>query len=252
MKIWRSVKELRDWRKSSATDERLGFVPTMGALHEGHGSLYERARKENDVLVASIFINPTQFNNKEDLTNYPRRESDDLTLLEERGVDGVFIPLAGEMYSDGYRFSVHENSLSKILCGASRPGHFEGMLTVVLKLFHLVEPTRAYFGEKDFQQLQLIKDMVAALFLPIEIVPCPTVREADGLAMSSRNLRLSAAEREIAPRLYKILKTAANVTEAARELSQNGFQVDYVEEHWGRRFAAASLGPVRLIDNVEI
>ena len=230
----------------------VGFVPTMGALHEGHYSLIERARKGCETVVASIFVNPAQFNDPKDLEKYPRPLAEDLAGLERAGVDIVFLPQAQDMYADNYRFEVREKEFSKLLCGAHRPGHFEGVLTVVMKLFNLVRPDRAYFGEKDFQQLSLIKDMAEAFFMGVEIVPCPTLREADGLAMSSRNLRLSAKEREIAPRFPQVLKTAPSPQEAARELGRSGFRVDYVEDRLGRRFGAAFLGEVRLIDNVEI
>ncbi len=230
----------------------VGFVPTMGALHEGHYRLVERARQECDVVVASIFVNPTQFNDPSDLEKYPRPLAQDLEGLEKAGVDGVFLPKPSEMYADNYRFEVREKNFSKVLCGAHRAGHFEGMLTVVMKLLNLTRPHKAYFGEKDFQQLQLIKDMVKTFFMKVEIVPVPTVREADGLAMSSRNLRLSSAQREIAPRLYRALKHAKAAEQAKRELEDCGFKVDYVEDIGDRRFAAAYLGEVRLIDNVEI
>lgn len=250
MKLIESATEMRALRANLKGS--VGFVPTMGALHEGHYSLVERARKECDVVVASIFVNPTQFNDPKDLDKYPRPIEKDLAGLEKAGVDFVFLPRPPDMYTDNYRFEVREKELSKILCGAHRAGHFEGVLTIVLKLFNLVKPTKAYFGEKDFQQLQLITDMSAALFLDLEVVPCATLREPDGLAMSSRNLRLNNQEREIAPLMYRTLKNAPDCAAARRELEQAGFKVDYVEEHWGRRFGAAFLGEVRLIDNVEI
>lgn len=230
----------------------IGFVPTMGALHAGHGSLVEASKRENDITVVSIFVNPTQFNNADDLKNYPRTEEADLRLLEEWGADYVCLPKYEELYSDNYRFQVTESEESKILCGAHRPGHFNGVLTVVLKLFNIVKPTRAYFGEKDFQQLRLISEMAQAFHLPLTVVSCPTVREADGLAMSSRNVRLTPAERERAATLPKILRTSQTASAAKAELEKAGFVVDYVEDHWNRRLAAAHLGKVRLIDNVEL
>jgi pantoate--beta-alanine ligase len=230
----------------------IGFVPTMGALHAGHRSLVEASKRENDKTVVSLFVNPVQFNNPDDFKNYPRTEAEDLCLLEEWGVDFVFIPRAEDMYADGYKFQVTETEDSKVLCGAHRPGHFDGVLTVVLKLFNMVRPTRAYFGEKDFQQLRLIAGMVEALHVPVAIVPCPTVREADGLAMSSRNVRLSPAEREQAAVLPKVLRSAVNAAAAAAELAALGFKIDYVEDRWNRRLAAVHLGNVRLIDNVEL
>jgi len=249
MKVIESVAELKKAR--AGWSGTIGFVPTMGALHEGHYSLIDAARI-CDVVVASLFVNPTQFNDPKDLEKYPRPIETDLAGLEKAGVDFVFLPKPSEMYADGYRFEVREKELSKVLCGAHRPGHFEGVLTVVLKLFNLVRPHKAYFGEKDFQQLRLIQDMSENLFLDVEVVACPTVREPDGLAMSSRNQRLSAFERELAPRLYQALKTAPTVDRARFELEQSGFQVEYIEELWGRRFGAVVLGEVRLIDNVAL
>jgi len=249
MRVLRSLAELRAWRASVLN---VGFVPTMGALHEGHGSLAAASRARDANTLVSIFVNPTQFNNPEDLKNYPRTEAADLKLCESWRVDAVFLPRYEDLYADDYRFEVSEKLESKILCGAHRPGHFNGVLTVVLKLFNLVEPDRAYFGEKDFQQLRLIQGMVSALHVPVEIVPCKTVREADGLAMSSRNVHLTPAERELAAALPKVLRTSLTAADAAAELSSLGFVVEYVEEHWGRRLAAAHLGKVRLIDNVEL
>lgn len=250
MKVFRDAASMRAWRLS--LKGTVGFVPTMGALHAGHGSLVEAAKGREDFCVVSIFVNPTQFNDPNDLKNYPRPEADDLRALETWGADAVFLPSPREIYADQYRFKVTESEDSRVLCGAHRPGHFDGVLTIVLKLLNLVAPDRAYFGEKDFQQLRLITDMVKALCVPVEIVPCPTVREADGLAMSSRNVRLSARERELAIHLPKVLMTAPDVMSAWDELSRLGFKVDYVEERWGRRLAAAHLGSVRLIDNVDL
>ncbi|MBX3020751.1 MAG: pantoate--beta-alanine ligase [Bdellovibrionales bacterium] len=244
------IAELSTWRDKAPG--RVGFVPTMGALHAGHLALVERAAKECDQILVSIFVNPTQFNDPKDLEKYPRTLERDLELLKAAGADAVFLPQAKEIYNDAYRFEIREKDFSRELCGATRPGHFEGVLTVVMKLFQLARPDRSYFGEKDFQQLTLIQDMARAFFLPIEVVPCPTVREADGLAMSSRNILLTPAEREKAPLLYRTLTSAATVEEARHQLQEAGFRVDYVEEKRGRRFAAAFLGGVRLIDNVQV
>jgi pantoate--beta-alanine ligase len=175
-----------------------------------------------------------------------------LGLLEEAGVSAAFLPSEAQLYADGYSYKVIENKESFLLCGAHRPGHFDGVLTVVLKLLNLVQPHQAFFGEKDYQQLRLIQKMTENFFLPIEIKPVATVRETDGLALSSRNLRLTKSEREIAPELYKILKSNLPKAEAVLKLETLGFRVDYIEEYWGRRFAAAHLGGVRLIDNVEL
>lgn len=252
MKVITSIKDLQHQRATFAG--YIGFVPTMGALHEGHLSLIERAKAENDHVIVSVFVNPTQFNDPKDLEKYPRPIEHDLALLREAGVDVAFLPQPGEIYFDHYRFKVTENEFSKQLCGAHRPGHFDGVLTVVLKLFQLTRPDRAYFGEKDYQQLQLIKDMSAALFLDIEVIPCQTKRENDGLAMSSRNLRLTPDQREVAPKIYQVLRALSagriDAPEGRRELEAAGFRVDYVEKHFDRWFAAAFLGDVRLIDNL--
>jgi pantoate--beta-alanine ligase len=170
--------------------------------------------------------------------------------LRER-VDFVFLPDAAGMYQDGYRYQVSETAFSRELCGAHRPGHFDGVLSVVLKLFQLVKPDRAYFGEKDYEQLELVRGMAAAFFLDLEVVAVPTVREADGLAMSSRNTKLSPAERARAPEFHRILRTSPRAADAARRLKAAGFEVDYVEDRSGRRFGAVRLGDVRLTDNVK-
>lgn len=223
----------------------------MGALHHGHLSLLRRARRENRLVAASVFVNPTQFNDKADLARYPRPVAEDVQKLTEAGTDFLLLPSAGEMYPDGYSYKVTESKDSAGLCGAHRPGHFDGVLTVVLKLLNLVQADRAYFGEKDFQQYRLIKGMAEAFFLDTEIVACPTLRESDGLAMSSRNLLLAPGHRELAPALYKHLRSKARPADIKRRLQALGFEPDYVEERWGRRFAAARLGKVRLIDNVK-
>jgi pantoate--beta-alanine ligase len=232
----------------------VGFVPTMGFLHEGHRALVDRSKNDGNYQTwVSLFVNPTQFNQPDDLEKYPRDLNRDLTLLESWGANLVFTPNAEEMYADKYRYSVREAQLSKELCGQSRPGHFEGVLTVVLKLFNLVQPTRAYFGEKDYQQLELVCGMVKALFLDIDVVGVPTKRLSSGLALSSRNARLEDGDLQRASLIYKLLSDPTQTTETiVRELTSKGFDVDYVHELMGRRFAAASLSGVRLIDNVEV
>jgi pantoate--beta-alanine ligase len=249
--VIRSPQEFKQWRRSQA-GQSVGFVPTMGALHAGHESLLKRARSENEILVLSIFVNPTQFNDPKDFEKYPITWDEDLALAEANQVDVIFFPRAPDMYPDDYHYRVTENLFSEVLCGASRPGHFDGVLSVVMKLFNVVSPSRAYFGEKDFQQLTLIQGMVRAFFMDIILVAVPTLREEDGLAMSSRNRRLTAEQRALAPQLYKILKSATSDEEARAMLSRSGFKVDYVNDLKGRRFAAAFLGDVRLIDNVQI
>lgn len=249
MKTVETVTAMKDLRRTWSG--QVGFVPTMGALHAGHLQLVERARRECERVVVSIFVNPTQFNDPNDLQKYPRTIERDLELLAPFKVDAVFLPQPSEMYADGYLYEVREKDFSKKLCGAHRAGHFEGVLTVVMKLFNIVNPTRAYFGEKDYQQFLLIKGMAKAFYMDTEVVPCPTVREADGLAMSSRNTRLTPEQRAQAPVLPKILKAAESAEQARRRLEEQGFRVDYVEDYENRRFAAAFLGDVRLIDNVE-
>ena len=187
----------------------LGFVPTMGDLHDGHLSLICRSKRENDFTAVSIFVNPTQFNQKNDFLNYHKDERRDLALLRQEKVDLVFLPSAKEMYKESFQTEVNVNDLSRGLCGPYRPGHLKGVSTVVAKLFSIVRPTRAYFGMKDFQQLKVIERMVQDLNLLVRIVACPTVREKDGLAMSSRNRRLSTQERVHAVKFSRALKVAA-------------------------------------------
>lgn len=251
MMVLESVAAFRDWRAHlKAEGSSLGFVPTMGALHEGHLSLLKKAKSECDRVALSIFVNPTQFNDPQDLEKYPRPLERDLELARQLEVDAVFLPNAKEMYADQYRFQLQEKQLSQILCGATRPGHFEGVLTVVMKLLNVVKPHRAYFGEKDYQQFLLIREMAKAFFLECDIIGLPTLREADGLAMSSRNVRLTSEHRKIAPLLYSELKSSKSLNEVRTTLESAGFRIDYLEEHFGRRFAAVFLGDVRLIDNV--
>jgi pantoate--beta-alanine ligase len=245
---------LIDWQQQRQTmkNQTLGFVPTMGALHQGHLSLIQRAQQENDLTLVSIFVNPTQFNQPGDLAAYPRVYQEDLALLKEHKVDYLLFPDESELYPDHYRYQIHENSFSTLLCGATRPGHFTGVLTIVLKLLNLAKANKAYFGEKDYQQLQLIKGMAQAFFLPTEIIACPTIREQDGLAMSSRNRRLSPHGRQQAPLLAKLLQSNLSIAELKDQLANNGFVIDYIEEQDGRRFAAVFLEGVRLIDNVSL
>src|SRR6478735_2109147 len=252
MKVWNN---LADWRAARATSEiagrTIGFVPTMGALHTGHRALLARARADNDIVVMSIFVNPSQFNDPADLAAYPRTLDADLALA--RGlVDHVIAPSAAEMYPDDYRYRVSEASFSQTLEGVHRPGHFDGMLTVVLRLLNIVQANRAYFGEKDWQQLRLVEGMVQAFFLPVEIVACPTERDPDGLALSSRNRRLSREARAKAAAFPRTLRAAPTAAAAREQLEARGFAVDYVEDHEGRRLGAVRLEKVRLIDNVAL
>ena len=249
------VHTVAEWRalraKHRTAGRRIGLVPTMGALHAGHTSLFAAARRDCAVVLATIFVNPTQFNEAQDFEHYPRTLEADLQLMTAAGVDTVLVPSVAEMYPPGTDYTVQEDALSQELCGAHRPGHFTGVLTVVMKLLQIAGADRAYFGEKDYQQLQLIRGMAAAFFLKTEIIGCPTVREPDGLALSSRNVRLTPAERELAPQFYSILKSAPDATVAQQQLHALGFAVDYVEDREQRRFGAVRLGAIRLIDNVQ-
>ncbi len=207
MKVFESVKELRA-ELDKAEQSGIGFVPTMGALHAGHRSLVERARRENDTVVVSVFVNPTQFNDKNDLKHYPRTPEADARLLEEAGADFVLMPTVEEIYPQPDTRQFDFGLIDKVMEGATRPGHFNGVAQVVSRLFDIVRPARAYFGEKDFQQIAVIKSMVAQLALPIEIVECAIVRGEDGLALSSRNTLLDAAHRAAAPHIYATLRAA--------------------------------------------
>jgi pantoate--beta-alanine ligase len=246
VKEWRTIAASASYRQSS-----IGFVPTMGALHEGHRSLMSRCRAENSVSVVSIFVNPTQFNNPADLRTYPRTIQDDFKILEASGVDYLFAPEVEDLYPDSYRYRLRETTFSEELCGQFRPGHFEGVLTVVMKLLQLVNPQRAYFGEKDFQQFVLVKAMAEAFFLQTEIVPCPTVRDEHGVALSSRNALLSPDGKRKAAEFARLLRTPMAAKERIHEISELG-TIDYVEERMGRRFGAVHIDGVRLIDNIEI
>ena len=207
MKVFESVKELRA-ELDKAEQSGIGFVPTMGALHAGHRSLVERARRENNTVVGSVFVNPTQFNDKNDLKHYPRTPEADARLLEEAGADFVLMPSVEEIYPQPDSRQFDFGLIDKVMEGATRPGHFNGVAQVVSRLFDIVRPARAYFGEKDFQQIAVIKSMVAQLALPIEIVECAIVRGEDGLALSSRNTLLDAAHRAAAPHIYATLRAA--------------------------------------------
>jgi pantoate--beta-alanine ligase len=247
---WSAWRDER--RRQARAGITLGVVPTMGALHDGHLSLVRRSRAENDRTLVTIFVNPTQFDDPKDLSAYPRTLDDDLALLQAEGADFVLVPAAPDLYPDGYRYRVTETERSRELEGAFRPGHFDAVLTVVLKLLQIAAADRAYFGEKDWQQLTLVQGMAHAFFLPTAIIACPTVRESSGLAMSSRNRRLSEEDRRKAPDLHRVLSSASTADEAERHLLADGFSVDYVEDREARRLAAVRLGDVRLIDNVPL
>ena len=276
MEVASTIEEMRAFRRAMAGD--IGFVPTLGYLHDGHLSLVRAAKKQNEHTVASIFVNPTQFNNPDDFERYPRDNDGDLAQLLEQGVDAVFMPSAEEMYPAGQSTSVDVGEVTERLEGEHRPGHFRGVTTVVAKLFNVVRPTRAYFGRKDAQQLVVIRRMVRDLHLGVEIVAMRTIREADGLALSSRNARLSPAEREAALVLSKALRLAAQRWQGGERncnrlrdqmqsliSSEPLARVDYVsvadtetlqelESIEGEALVslAVQIGDVRLIDNVKL
>jgi pantoate--beta-alanine ligase len=260
-----------DWRRAGLV---VGFVPTMGALHDGHGSLIRAARAECDRVVVSVFVNPLQFGPNEDLAHYPRTLDADVALAGEAGADAVFVPAVSEMYPDGFQTTVSVAGLSEGLCGASRPGHFDGVTTVVARLFGMVGPDRAYFGQKDYQQVAVIRRMVCDLAIPVAVVACPIIRDVDGLAMSSRNRYLGAALREKALAVPAAL-TGAEAAYRAGEVdaevllktmvetvSAVGGRVDYVAavdpddlsplvrvRAGSVLLVAAWIGEIRLIDN---
>jgi pantoate--beta-alanine ligase len=277
MQVVKTIADVRRWRAAAASP--VGFVPTMGYLHEGHLALAQRARAENTAVAVSIFVNPTQFGPDEDFQTYPRDLERDLTLLKTAKVDAVFIPSVEEMYPPGASTVIDVEALSTMLEGASRPGHFRGVATVVCKLFHLLQPERAYFGEKDYQQLQVIRQMVHDLRMPTEVLGCRTVREPDGLAVSSRNVYLSPAERQAAGILSRALfqatslatdgeRDAARLTAVVRGMLAHEplLRIDYVAVVHPQTLQpvatiglegavvclAVWIGRTRLIDNVHI
>lgn len=267
---------LKGWRESRLS---VGFVPTMGALHEGHLRLVEEAAQNMDKVVVSIFVNPTQFGPHEDFSRYPRTLEEDMELLAQHSCHLVFLPTPAIMYPEGFESRIQVPELSGVMDGVHRPGHFDGVATVVAKLLNIIQPDTAFFGEKDFQQLTIIRRMARDLNIPVKIVGVETVREADGLALSSRNRYLSAKEREVAPELYRTLCIAREsllqggniesvLAESKAWLLESGFDnIDYVDLRnaetlektinnngikSSRLFAAAWLGRTRLIDNIAI
>jgi pantoate--beta-alanine ligase len=243
LQIIRSIEEMINI--ISKQGDSIGFVPTMGFLHIGHKSLIDAARKENEVVVVSVFVNPTQFGPKEDFEAYPRSEEKDALLCKEAGCDIMFIPERDEMYSEGYNTYIEVHGLTEGLCGASRPGHFKGVCTIVLKLFNIVKPKRAYFGQKDAQQLAVIKKMVRDLNLDVKVIGCPIIREADGLALSSRNTYLNVEERSQALVLSKSLQ-------CARELIENGeFKAVTLKKEMKKIIAAAKTAEIDYIEIVD-
>ena len=249
------------WRKKGLS---VGFVPTMGALHAGHAALVRRAARENDRVVVSVFVNPKQFGPNEDFGRYPRALPADRRLVSAAGAAAVYAPSVEEIYPEGFTTHVEVEGLSDLYCGKYRPGHFRGVATVVLKLFNRVRADRAYFGEKDWQQVRVLETMVRDLDVPVEIVRVPTVREKDGLALSSRNAYLSDAERRAAPLLRAALEAGRKehrrphsrpetVSAAVRlALAKSPLKVQYASVFEGRLLVAAHLGKTRLIDNIAL
>ncbi len=277
MEIIRTIAELKAKLDAARAEGSIGLVPTMGALHAGHRSLIERARRENDTVVVSVFVNPTQFNNPTDLATYPRTEEADAAMLREAGVDYAFIPSVEEIYPEPDARVFDLGPVAEVMEGAMRPGHFNGVAQIVSKLFDFTRPTRAYFGEKDFQQIAVIRRMVELEGFDLEIVDCPIKREEDGLAMSSRNVRLTPEQRAIAPAIHNTLESSLDwardhsVEETKRYVTEeiNSFpqmEVEYYEivnartmqpiADWSETESAVGCvtvfcGDVRLIDNIK-
>ena len=271
-KLTPAIVELKNQNKT------IGFIPTMGALHEGHMSLVKASKAQNDYTIVSIFVNPTQFNNPEDLEKYPRTEEKDIELLTKNGCDFVYLPTVNDLYATNEVAKKYDfGTIDKVMEGASRPGHFDGVATIVSKLFRAVKPTRAYFGEKDFQQIRIIQEMVKQEGLDVLIMPMPIYRAETGLAFSSRNARLSTQQTDDAPQIYSILskavalkndgKDVAEITKfVENEFANSTFKLEYFEitdensletiQHFSdakniRGFVVAYAGEVRLIDNIK-
>jgi len=279
MIVLSKIPETRDYILSLKLKSlSIGFVPTMGALHQGHLSLIEKAALENDAVVSSVFVNPIQFNNQEDFNKYPVQSGRDIKMLKKAGCHMVFIPSVTEMYPEPVADVYDFGKLGKVMEGASRAGHFNGVAIVVKKLLDIMQPDNAYFGEKDFQQLQIIRELVKTNHIPVDIIPCPIIRESDGLAMSSRNVRLTESERQIAPQIHNALQKCSVsgnrlTVEQVKSFFESEigrypeFRLDYFEiadedtlqpiKRWKdsekpRAFVAVFLGNVRLIDNMKI
>ncbi|MXV38604.1 pantoate--beta-alanine ligase [Flavobacteriaceae bacterium Ap0902] len=279
MQIFDSIDSLQTWLKEiQKADKSIGFVPTMGALHEGHITLVNQSNQDNDITVCSVFVNPTQFNNPEDLDKYPRDIKKDLKLLEAANCDVVFLPTVAAMYPDGEKSEDFEfGGLENQMEGKYRPGHFDGVATIVSRFFDIVKPTKAYFGEKDFQQLRIIQELVKQKDYHIQIIPMPIARERSGLALSSRNTRLTPTYKEAAPEIFRILNLIKDwkndfsvnqtIIKVEEEFLKTPFELEYILicdelslepiSNWDqseniRAFIAAYAGDVRLIDNLKI
>ncbi|MCA6074382.1 pantoate--beta-alanine ligase [Fulvivirga sedimenti] len=279
MEVFNQIEPIQEYLQTQRFKHRsIGLVPTMGALHKGHVSLLNACKRDNDISVCSIFVNPTQFNNQEDLAAYPRQWEQDLAILEQEGCDAVFLPEENEMYRDNPRIRLNFGELEEVMEGKFRPGHFNGVGLVVSKLFHILSPDRAYFGQKDLQQFAIIRQLVTDMSFQVDLMCEPIIREEDGLAMSSRNTRLNPQERQTATALYAALKRGAsavlegkNLDEIRRDnmqwLEDHGIVPEYFEivdaetltplmNHFERKSVAlcvaGNVGPVRLIDNILI
>jgi len=279
MEVFKTIKSLQETLSVKVQNSTLGLVPTMGALHEGHLAIVKRAKAENDLVVASIFVNPTQFDKKEDLDNYPSTLHTDLEALENLGCDFVFVPTIEEIYRDNLQAETFDfDNLDMVMEGKFRPGHFDGVATIVKKLFQITNPQRAYFGEKDYQQLLIIKKMVQLESIPVNIIPVAIYRESDGLAMSSRNMRLTDAQRSAAPEIYQTLLKSKKLFESndlqkVKSFVKNEFiqnkelRLEYFEiadsetliapshilpNTRYRAFIAVFAGEIRLIDNIAL
>jgi pantoate--beta-alanine ligase len=252
MEIIRTIENLQRLTSAARHDGKsVGLVPTMGALHAGHVSLINRARKENDIVVVSVFVNPTQFNNPEDLRTYPRTEEADCQKLTAAGVDYAFIPSVEEIYPEPDTRVFDLGKVAEVMEGAMRPGHFNGVAQIVSRLFQIVNPTRAYFGEKDFQQIAVIRRMVQLEGFDLEIVPCPIQREADGLALSSRNVRLTPEQRQIAPNIHRVLvesvaakKAGASVEEVKKDVITKLNAIEFLEVEYYEIVDALTMQPI--------
>jgi len=251
MKLITSVSELQILQKELCGS--IGLVATMGCLHEGHAALVKESIAANKITILSIFVNPTQFNNANDLKNYPKPIDEDLKIARKLGVDIVFMPQPEELYPNKYHFKITATDPLTTYCeGVSRPGHYEGVLSIIMKLLNLIRPKKAYFGEKDFQQYTLIKRMAQSFFIDTEIVLCATIREPSGLALSSRNARLNTEQKERAVFFAKTIQGNLTIEKMKHQLKTHDIQIDYIELHDNRLYAAVIIDDIRLIDTFTI
>ena len=257
MKIFQNLQEFKEYRNSISNKDNIGFIPTMGKLHVGHFHLFKESIKNNKYTIVSIFVNPTQFNEKNDYLQYScnikKDIAEDIEKIKKYSIDAVIIPNAKELYKKNDFFYVKENFFSKKLEGKFRKNHFQGVLTIVMKFFNIVRPNYAYFGEKDYQQYYLIKYMTIYFFMDIKIILCETIRDKNFLALSSRNTRLNKEEYKLAKNFPKIfLNKNYSCNEIRKKIEQLGIEVEYVEEYFNRRFISVKINNIRLIDNIKI